>query len=178
MASLQPTLEQNTATPDEILGIADKIWIEVKKRNLDVVKDSDKVDLFLEDLQNTHSEFATSFPIVLKWMVQLRKYNKDVFRKHLLSLGTNPIKSMDDFIERQATYIANIEKHYNPTHNDKEFKLRKKMAYDSLKNEFDSIEKEENRKAEENKNLKEEIKQEQIAEIIKLLQEANKSSKD
>lgn len=175
MASLQPTLKQNTATPDEILNIADEIWGEVKKRNLDVVKDSDKIDLFLEDLQSKYIDFATSFPIVLKWMVQLRKYNKDVFRKHLLSIGTNPIKSTDDFIEKQSTYIANIEKQYNPNHNDKEYKVRKKMAYDTLKAEFDNIEKEEKKKAEENESLKDEIKKEQIAEIIKLLQAAKQS---
>lgn len=171
MASIDQTLHQNTATAEEILEVADAIWEITKSYKYDLIKDSDKIDKLLESLQKEYSDFATSFPVVLKFMVQLHKYNRSVFNRYLISLGSKPTKDLDDFIDKQATYVANLERHYHPTHNEAEFRKHKKYIFDTLKAEYTKIEDEQRKKEERDKRLKEEIKKEEIEAIMKKLKE-------
>jgi hypothetical protein len=94
-----------SATPDELVKIANGIWRQIKKSNIDANNEPEN-DALLERLQTEHKAFATSFPIALRWMVQLRSYKANAFRRYLLKHAAATLKTREDFLRLQAEYLV------------------------------------------------------------------------
>jgi hypothetical protein len=124
------------ATLDEVVNIGNNIWNEVKD-----VKESNE----LEKIQTKYSDFTNSFPLVLRWMVQMNKYNEGVFRKYLMKHSTAKLDTREAFLRLQAEYLVLMFRHenkrceHNKINNYREYVV--KMLLDEDK-EFIEIQKE------------------------------------
>lgn len=106
------------ATPAEIVAIARQIW----KRVVDskVRKDDDAGnDKLLESIQADFKDFCTSFPLVLRWIVQLRKFSAKAFEKYLMKHASAKLETRQEFLELQADYLVLLyrEDHRHPDEN-------------------------------------------------------------
>lgn len=95
----------SAATPDELVAIANRIWRQIKSSNV-LPSNEAESDALLEKLQTQHKDFATSFPIVLRWMTQLRSYSSRAFKTYLLKHAVAELKSREDFLRLQAEYLV------------------------------------------------------------------------
>ncbi len=99
---------------DEIVLLSNKIWKEVKS-NPDI-KDEKKSEEIYYSIYNKYHDFGSSFPIILRWMVQMKKYSEKAFKKFLRKYSNADISSKKDFLILQAEYIVYLyeeNKHYD-----------------------------------------------------------------
>jgi hypothetical protein len=100
------------ATPAEIIKIAREIWKRVTESK--VAKEDDAAnDRLLEVLQTDYKDFNISFPIVLRWMVQMRKFSAKAFEKYLLKHATAKLDTREEFLELQAEYLVLLHREEN-----------------------------------------------------------------
>jgi hypothetical protein len=100
------------ATPDELVEIANGIWRQVGKSGVEA-GDSAGNDKLLEKLQAEHRDFSLSFPIILRWMVQMRLYKPRTFKLYLIKHATADFSSREKFLEMQAEYLVLLFKSNN-----------------------------------------------------------------
>ena len=105
-----------SATPDELVEIGNKIWKQIKASKVDQSNFSACVEL-LKKIQIEYHDFTISFPIVVRWAVQARQYSSAAFRKYLQKFAVKPIKTREEFLKNQAEYLILIfkEKANHPT---------------------------------------------------------------
>jgi len=106
------------ATPEQIVALAKKIWRDINTSK--VAKDDDSGnDALLGRLQAEYSDFNQSFPIVLRWMVQLRQFNAAALEKYLLKHATAKLDTREEFLRLQAEYLVLLyrETHRHPDEN-------------------------------------------------------------
>ena len=74
-------------------------------------------DKQLDYFQKKYRYFGLTFPIVLRYMIQLKWYSTKAFTRFLKKLKTNPYKSEDEYCQRQADYVKflymEMNKHCN-----------------------------------------------------------------
>lgn len=102
----------NKATPDTLTTLAREIWHEV--RALPEAKTDDDLRTQLEDLQTRYHDFAMSFPLPLRLMVQARRFSADAFRKWLLRRGDAKCATREDFLDLQAEYAVDVYRAEHP----------------------------------------------------------------
>jgi len=104
-ASVTSTYSSKHATVEEIVAISKQIWTKVVKSKFK--KDDDENnDKLLEELQAEFKDFNISFPLVLRWMVQMRKFSVKVFEKYLLKHSSAKLNTREEFLELQAEYLV------------------------------------------------------------------------
>jgi hypothetical protein len=106
------------ATPAELTEMARQIWRRVTESK--VAKEDDAGnDRLLESIQGEYKDFNTSFPLVLRWMVQMRKFNAKAFEKYLMKHATAKLDTREAFLELQAEYLVLLyrEEHRHPDEN-------------------------------------------------------------
>jgi hypothetical protein len=107
------SVEAPTASLQKVLDTANLIWKKVRRSN---VPESDTAgsDALMLQLQTSHKEFATSYPIPLRWMVQAREYVPDVFEKFLKKCVKPMYKTRELFMAAQGEYLVLLYAHRNP----------------------------------------------------------------
>jgi hypothetical protein len=106
------SVHSDRATPEQIVTLAKKIWRAVKDSK--VAENDDKGnDALLEKLQAEHTDFNQSFPLVLRWMVQVRQFNAKALEKYLLKHATAKLDTREEFLQLQAEYLVLL---YRETH--------------------------------------------------------------
>jgi hypothetical protein len=113
-------------------------------------RDEKGSDALLVKMQDEHKDFAISFPIPLRWIVQARQYRRDAFAKFLLfykkatmessSKGT-VFSSKQRFLEVQAEYLVFLRKALDPKRPASEYKAFRKEIVESLVKESERFEK-------------------------------------
>jgi len=106
------------ATPAELVEIARKIWRRVSESKV-AKEDNVGNDQLLESIQAEYKDFNTSFPLALRWMVQMRKFNARAFEKYLLKHASAKLDTREEFLELQADYLVLLyrEEHRHPDEN-------------------------------------------------------------
>jgi hypothetical protein len=100
------------ATPEEIVAIGKEIWAAIRQSK--VAADDDRGnEALLEKLQAQYKDFGSSFPLVLRWMAQMRQFNAEALRKYLLLHAEAKLDSREGFLELQAEYLVLL---YRETH--------------------------------------------------------------
>ena len=98
------------------LDKANEIYKDFKNKtkkdlNFSKISPDDQLDYF----QKKYKHFSLTFPIVLRYMVQLKWYSTKAFTQFLKKLKTNPYRSEDEYCKRQADYVKylymDINKH-------------------------------------------------------------------
>lgn len=120
--SLAATESRPTASVEEVLAEADKIWARVARAGVPA-GDAEKNDALFAELQEEFGNFSRSFPVVLRWMVQLRKYSRRALNVFLLKHATAPLATEDDFLALQAEYPVQFY-----AHDGKGSRAQKKVA--------------------------------------------------
>jgi hypothetical protein len=72
------------------------------------------LDELLEQIQTDNYDFNLSFPIVLRWMVQMRKYRAKAFEKYLMKHSATPLDSKEKYLELQAEYLVLLYREEHP----------------------------------------------------------------
>ena len=135
---------------------AELIWADFKNRlNTDKVFRELDVDDQLEFYQKNHHRFTMTFPIVLRYMIQLKQYDKKAFIKFIQKLTANPYRSELEYCERQADYVKYLFMETSRNHNMKDAQTVWKDTYDMLEKEvkaFKEAEEKVKQKMEKNNN--------------------------
>lgn len=100
------------ATPEQLVEMARGIWKEVADSGVPA-GDNARNDELLERLQQKHRDFVESFPLVLRWMVQMRQFHPEAFRKYMLKHATAKLDTRKAFLELQVEYLILL---YRETH--------------------------------------------------------------
>jgi hypothetical protein len=98
---------------EEVLQIGDKIFKQIKDSKVDPNNAADS-DALLERLQTEHTDFLNSFPVVLRWMVQTRKYSTRAFKKYLMKHSSAKLDSRESFLRLQAEFMVLMFKEEHP----------------------------------------------------------------
>lgn len=135
---------------EDIIALANNIWSEVKKLPDDI---SEKQ---YYELHNKYNEFGSSFPIILRWMIQLKKYSTKAFKRFLIKYSNTDITSRRDFLILQAEYLVYLfeeNKHHDKKviNNYREFIIKQLLEEDEKMNNIIQEAEEEIRKREFNK---------------------------
>jgi len=96
---------------DDLLKLADTIWNDIKS-DINYNKE-EKLSYMTEYYFSKYKDFSYSFPIVIRWMIQLNTYNRKAFKKYLLKFKETKLISRKDFAILQAEYLVLI---YKETH--------------------------------------------------------------
>jgi hypothetical protein len=115
-ASAARTFSAKNATPDDIIKIANTIWSKVVSSGIKSDDDAGNDKLF-ESLHEEYKDFGTSFPLVLRWMVQARQYKPKALKLYLLKHASTELNSREDFLNLQAEYLVMLfrEQQVHPT---------------------------------------------------------------
>jgi len=105
------------ATPQELQDMAQQIWKKVKI--LPAHNNNEEEDeKILREFQSEFSDFNQSFPIVLRWMVQARKFNSRAFGKYLIKHANTKLDSREEFLKLQAEYLVLMYREEHPHANE------------------------------------------------------------
>ncbi|MFA6165759.1 MAG: hypothetical protein WC700_04025 [Gemmatimonadaceae bacterium] len=109
-----------TATPEQLVEMGRAIWKEVNDAQI-AKDDAQRNDELLAALQQKHKDFVTSFPLVLRWMVQMRQFHPEAFRKYLLKHATAQLSTREAFLELQVEYLVLLYRELHPDHPDENY---------------------------------------------------------
>ncbi|NBQ43285.1 MAG: hypothetical protein EBU23_12565 [Mycobacteriaceae bacterium] len=100
------------ATPEEIVAIGRQIWRRVQDSGV-APSDDAGTDKLLDSLQNEFRDFNASFPLVLRWAVQLRKFSATALDKYLRLHATADLSTREGFLRLQAEYLVALYREDN-----------------------------------------------------------------
>jgi FMN phosphatase YigB (HAD superfamily) len=73
------------------------------------LKNEEFVNMAMEEqlkiYQERYPDFARTFPIVMRYMIQFRQYKTKAMARFLKRLNSNPYRSEAEYCERQADYV-------------------------------------------------------------------------
>lgn len=167
---VKPNVNYAKSLPlDDILSLGNKIWNEVRY-NPDI-NDEKKSEEIYYSIYNKYHDFGSSFPLILRWMVQMHKYSTKSFKKFLVKYSTADISSKKDFLILQADYIVYL--YEENTHYDKKhINLYREFIIKQLLDEEEQIKKIDEEMKQELNNIDEE-KRKRLYEYIKMQMEKN-----
>lgn len=120
---------------EQLLALANAIWQEVKKD-----KQTDLDSLYVS-VFDKYKDFGMSFPLILRWMVQMKKFSEKAFKKFLIKYSSSKVNSKKDFLILQAEYLVYLyeeSKHYSKSDvvQYREFIIKQLLEEDAL---FDKV---------------------------------------
>lgn len=126
----------------EIVKQGAVIYSEVKESKIEPM-DHDGNEALLKRLQDSHKDFNTSFPLVLRWMVQIRQFDEKVFTQFLNFYKKNAggpnamsvFPTREKFLEVQAEYLVLMYRATHPRLTGDEIRTYRKNIVDQLMKE-------------------------------------------
>lgn len=123
-----------TETVENVMAMADAIWGRVRQSGIGKT-DTKACEKLARELQAKYHDFVTTFPIVFRWMVHTREYEREVFRKFIKSHTKAMYKTQDEFLEVQAQYLMMLYRKRNPRAGAAQMKRRREIITKSLKDD-------------------------------------------
>jgi hypothetical protein len=115
--NVSQTYSQNLPIED-LVKLADQIWADVKTHpdfGTTDEKDKEHEDMYYIYFDK-YKDFGLSFPIILRWMIQMTKYSSKAFKKFLIKYNTANVSDKKESLILQAEYIVFLYKesqHYD-----------------------------------------------------------------
>jgi hypothetical protein len=125
-------------TPEEITDEARAIHNRVRRMlaaglNLE---DQERVRNLEADLRNKHPEFASSFPIPFRWMIQAGEFDAGVFTRWLKRTQTEAMwDTRAAWLESQGQYLTALYRHRNRRATPREVAAFEKQTQEALRTE-------------------------------------------
>ena len=121
---------------DECVAEADRIWSEIQESGI-APEDDEGNDTLFKAMRARHHNFAMTFPMVLRWAVQMREYSQKIARRYFVKVakvgGVWPERK--DFLESQVDYLVMLYKHRNPRASVGQLQHYRKFYSDQLRQE-------------------------------------------
>jgi hypothetical protein len=158
------------ATSDEIISIAKKIWKKALEAKIETLN-NEQSDELLNKLQDEFKDFSQTFPLVLRWMIQMKQFNLSIFKTYIKKFSLAKVQSREEYLDLQAEYLVMLYRHNSHHPDEKKVQEYRRQLIESLIEEdkaFKEIQKEvEEQMKQEEKELNEERKK----KIYKMLLE-------
>jgi len=97
----------------EVLGIARAIWKETQAAEV-AVADAAACERLLTRQREKYPEFSSSFPVVFRWMVELRQYDEKAFKHYLCNHVKTMYKDRHEFLSAQGEYLCLLYRARHP----------------------------------------------------------------
>jgi len=107
------TVGSSTETLERIVEIAAEIWATVRHSGV-AADDDEGNDALMKRLQGEYTDFAVSYPIPFRWMVQAREYEPQAFEKFLREHVKAMYKDRKEFMAAQGEYLVILYKIRRP----------------------------------------------------------------
>jgi len=148
-----------------ITDVAKSIWKKIIEYNLKTKITPDNELLLLDELRHEYNDFFLSFPLILRWMVQIRQFKVNIFKAYVKKFINTEMESKLDFLKLQGEYIVMLYREFNPNCSAKDIKayedniMQLLIAEDESFKQIEEEAKEELKKEEDNmaKERKEQI---------------------
>jgi hypothetical protein len=102
-----------SAALEKVMGVAADIWAEVRRSGVAPDDDAGN-DALLKRLQKAYKDFAVSYPVPFRWMVQAREYEPKAFEQYLRKDVQMMYKDRKAFLAAQGEYLVRLYKARNP----------------------------------------------------------------
>lgn len=99
-------------TIDDIVNEATQMWKITKSRKLKS-GDLEAADALMNEFRKTNPEFCKSYPIVLRYMVQMQEFEPKALNLYLRKIKEHPWKDEKGYLDSQADYVVLL---YKATH--------------------------------------------------------------
>lgn len=99
---------EKTVTRAELVAESNKIWALV--RTLQGLG----LNQTMEEVRKKHPQFCSSYPIIVRYMVQFTAFSKKAVDNYLKYIEKHPWDSEDKFLESQSKYVFYLMRALNP----------------------------------------------------------------
>jgi len=107
---------EKSVTPEQILEETNTIWKaanEIWKRENVQLEDSKRLDQIYNQFWESHRDLFSSYPTVMRHMLQEKQYHKEAFRKYLKRLSVVPWTNDEQRMNSYADYAVLLYKTLN-----------------------------------------------------------------
>jgi ElaB/YqjD/DUF883 family membrane-anchored ribosome-binding protein len=135
------TPAQIIAHANEILQFVNSLWDrKYRKKNLREQNLDPKIgESILKKTRKKYPDFALSYPIILRYMCELKMYSPQVFEKFLDYIQNNPWQSENEYLDRMTHYVTLLYRHYYPELSKNKIKKIKAQVKKLLYEERDKL---------------------------------------
>lgn len=106
---------EKAVTVDDIIDEAIIIWKKAQTHFHNIARDDiDGMCALMSQLRDEHRQFCQSYPIVLRYMCELREFSVRAFRKYLRKIEKHPWKTEAEYLDSQVDYIVLLYKAMHP----------------------------------------------------------------
>jgi hypothetical protein len=120
--------EEKDKKINELITLAKKIWKRIIEINL---KKEYPQEMLLNVMQVEYNDFFLSFPLVLRWMVEVNQFKITAFKRYLEIFLDSEIQTKEDFLKLQGKYLVILYKELNPSFSEEKI-LRYEEEINSL----------------------------------------------
>ena len=125
---------EREVTINDLIKEADAIWRKARAAG-ERTSDIKAIAELIATVRREHPQFCKSYPIVMRYMCELRWYDASTFAAHIKHLRANPAQSEDAWLQLQADYgVALVKKRRKFVPESELNKLRTEIL-NSLRNE-------------------------------------------
>lgn len=134
---------QKKVTIDDLIAEAAIIWSVVRSQKVPATEEESLTlaDQLMTKIRREHPEFCESYPIVNRYMCQMRQYCPKAFRAWLGWIQNNPWKTEEGYLDAQAEYVTRLFKSTNRRANASQVASVRKNIRNLLQCEHDTFKK-------------------------------------
>jgi hypothetical protein len=107
-----------------------------------IIFDKIKSGIAFNDIETSHRQFCTSYPIVVRYMYETGTYREKAFRQMLRNMSLNPQQSEEQYLDNQSKYVTTLYRMTNPRASPKDISRLRDETMKSLHREHESFKKE------------------------------------
>jgi len=124
---------------EAIVNMAKQIWKKIIEFNIKNKITPQNEDMLLNQIRMEYNDFFLSFPLVLRWMVQIRHFKVKIFKDYIIKFLDAKIGSKLDFLKLQGDYVVMLYKDANPLANKSDIEKYESEIYKLLEAEDESF---------------------------------------
>jgi len=116
---------------EDLIRMAEYIYERVRRSGVDPRDDKGNDNLY-DDLRLEFRDFAMNYPIVFRWIVQVRQFSSKAFSQYLRKNISNKWDTREDYIRSQADYLVLLFKALNTHYKMSEVREYRKRITEKL----------------------------------------------
>lgn len=158
-----------------VLDMAAEIWAAVRRSGVGA-DDDEGNNALMKRLQAEYKDFAISYPIPFRWMVQAREYDARAFEKFLRDHVKVMYRDRKEFMAAQGEYLLLLYKTRHPRAGERQLARYREAVTKSLQEDDDTFTAAREEAEEAVKRLDEAVdldRRQRIAAYLKHLKEAS-----
>lgn len=133
---------EKEVTIDFVVAESRKMWVKVReaiKAKKLPLGDTDAANEMIARMHKEHREFCVSYPVVMRYMVEMQQYHSGAFEKYLRKIAIHPWRDEDGFLESQADYVTFLYRETHPRWTIREVATLRANILETLRTEHREI---------------------------------------